>query len=180
MSAVGRGLLVVTALLWVPVSVRAQGPPPTATTAAPPSAAATGAAASAARPSDAQAEATPVPQGFTYSPEGRRDPFVSLQARGSDPARGSSPGARPAGLAGLAASEITLRGTIQGRQELVAIVQGADTRNYVVRPGEKLLDGVIRAIAPDSIVILQEVSDPLSREKYREVRKALRQMEEAK
>ena len=39
------------------------------------------------------------PQGFTYDPAGRRDPFVSLLRRGADPQNPTS-GSRPAGLAG--------------------------------------------------------------------------------
>jgi len=46
--------------------------------------------------------------------------------------------------------------------------------------GDKLSDGTIRSISKDSLVILQHVNDPLSLEKEREVRKLLRQTEEAK
>jgi hypothetical protein len=43
-----------------------------------------------------------------------------------------------------------------------------------------LLDGTVRAIAATAMVILQQVSDPLSLEKQREVRKTIRQADEAK
>ena len=43
-----------------------------------------------------------------------------------------------------------------------------------------LLDGAIRTITSDSLVILQQVNDPLAPQKQREVRKMLRQTEEAK
>lgn len=120
------------------------------------------------------------PRGYSYDPEGRRDPFVSLIGRGEDQPV-STPSARPPGLAGLSTSEVSLRGTMQSRGGYVGIVQGADTKTYIVRPGGKLLDGTIRAITADAMVILQAVDDPLSLEKEREVRKALRQqMEEAK
>jgi hypothetical protein len=46
--------------------------------------------------------------------------------------------------------------------------------------GDKLLDGSIRSITADAMVILQQVNDPLTLEKQREVRKLLRQTEEAK
>ena len=49
-----------------------------------------------------------------------------------------------------------------------------------MRAGDKLSDGTIRTITADSMVILQQVNDPLSLEKQREVRKVLRQTEEAK
>ena len=47
-----------------------------------------------------------------------------------------------------------------------------------VRP--RLLDGVIRSVTPQGIVIMQEVNDPLSLVKQREVRKGLRTSEDGK
>ena len=137
--------------------------------------------AGAATPAPAPAPATPAlePQGYTYNPEGRRDPFVSLVRRGSD-VPGSTPATRPPGLAGLSVSEVSLRGTVKGRDGFVAMLQGVDNKTYLARPGDKLLDGTVRTIAADSIVLLQRVSDPLAADTMREVRKALRQTEEAK
>jgi Tfp pilus assembly protein PilP len=125
------------------------------------------------------AEALPPlePPGFTYNPEGRRDPFVSLVRRGTTTARGGATGARPAGLAGLETAEVTLRGTVRSREGFVAILQGADQKTYIVRAGDKLLDGTVRTISQNDMVILQQVNDPLSLEKQREVRKVLRQAE---
>ena len=89
-------------------------------------------------------------------------------------------GARPAGLAGLETSEVTLKGTIATQGAFVGILQASDQKTYIVKAGDKLLDGTIRTINPDSLVITQQVTDPLSLEKQREVRKLLRQTEEAK
>jgi len=119
------------------------------------------------------------PSGYTYHAAGRRDPFVSLLKHGPEVQRGAA-GARAAGLAGLAAAEVTLKGTMQGRDGYVAMMLGADTRTYIVHPGDRLADGTIRAISADSLVIVQQVNDPLSPQKQREVRKMLRQSEEAK
>ena len=115
------------------------------------------------------------PTGFTYSPEGRRDPFLSLVRRGVDPRGGGQ--TRPSGLAGLSVAEVTLRGTVRSREGFVAILQGVDQRAYIVRPGDKLLDGTVRTVSQNDVVILQQVNDPLSLEKQREVRKVLRQPE---
>lgn len=114
--------------------------------------------------------------GFTYAPEGRRDPFVSLMRRGTG-TRGGTVGARPAGLAGLEVAEVTLRGTVRSRDGFVAMLQGADQKTYIVRAGDKLFDGTVRTISPNDMVIVQQVNDPLSIEKQREVRKVLRQAE---
>ena len=149
--------------------------------AAPPAAPAqTTPAPAAAAPAEAPAAADKVsaaePQGFAYNPEGRRDPFVSLLRRGSD-ARSQ---AKVAGLGGLGTAEVSLRGVLTSQGAFVGILQGADSKNYIVRVGDRLSDGTIRAITKDAMVILQQVNDPLSLEKQREVRKLLRQTEEAK
>ena len=116
------------------------------------------------------------PPGFTYTPEGRRDPFVSLVRRGGTAAGGGT-GPRPTGLGGLAVGEVTLRGTMRGREGFVGILQGADQKTYIVRAGDRLFDGTIRTISQNDMVIVQQVNDPLSLEKQREVRKVLRQVE---
>jgi Tfp pilus assembly protein PilP len=126
----------------------------------------------------APAEAQPnddEPQGFNYNAEGRRDPFVTLLRRGAD-----TRGPKIAGLGGLGTAEVSLRGVLTSQGGFVGILQGVDARNYIVRVGDRLSDGTIRSITADSMVILQQVNDPLSLEKQREVRKLLRQTEEAK
>ncbi|MEQ1573041.1 MAG: pilus assembly protein PilP [Vicinamibacterales bacterium] len=137
------------------------------------------AAAASPAPGDAAAGQAPAAVGFSYDPADRRDPFVSLLRRGSE-TEPRAAGARPPGLPGLETSEITLKGTVAGRTGYVAIVQGSDNKTYIVREGERLLDGTVRAITQNAIVIVQQVNDPLSLEKQREVRKLLRQTEEAK
>jgi Tfp pilus assembly protein PilP len=72
---------------------------------------------------------------------------------------------------------VTLRGTVRSREGFVAILQGADQKTYIVRAGDKLFDGTVRTITQNDLVILQQVNDPLSLEKQREVRKVLRQVE---
>jgi Tfp pilus assembly protein PilP len=90
---------------------------------------------------------------------------------------GADGGSRPAGLAGLATGELTLRGTLRSRDGFVAMLQGADQKTYIVRPGDKLFDGTVSSISLNDLVILQQVDDPLSLETQREVRKGLRQVE---
>ena len=174
-------LAVLLAALTAPVVSAAQSSQP-GTPAAPPAAKAPATApAPANAPAAAPASAvTPLePQGYTYDPQGRRDPFVSLLRRGSDVPRMSGSN-RPNGLAGLETSEVTLKGTIATQGSFVGIVQGSDNKTYIVRAGDKLLDGTIRVINPESMVIAQQVTDPLSLEKQREVRKVLRQTEEGR
>jgi len=117
--------------------------------------------------------------GYTYDPAGRRDPFLSLTRRGTESAR-TDPSTRPPGLPGLLVADVTLKGTMQSPNGFVALVQGPDNKTYVVKPGDKLFDGMIRSITATTMVMLQQVNDPLSLEKQREVRKVIRQAEEVK
>jgi Tfp pilus assembly protein PilP len=155
-------------------------PKPAATAPASAPAPAPAAPPAAATPATGMASPALQPSGFSYNPEGRRDPFVNLLRRGSGVDMTATTGPRPNGLKGLAAGEVTLKGTMASKGAYVAILQGSDSRTYVVRAGEKLYDGQVRSITADSMVILQEVNDPLSKETQREVRKVLRQTEEAK
>lgn len=113
------------------------------------------------------------PQGYTYAARGRRDPFVVLLARGSE-AAATTVAARAAGLAGLNTGEVTLRGVIASEGEYVAMLLGSDLKTYIVRAGDTLADGTIRAITADSMVVLQRGTGPLSTRTEREVRKQLR------
>ena len=108
---------------------------------------------------------------YTYDPGGRRDPFVSLLSRGSDP---NSTSTRPAGLAGTMISEISVKGIIRDRTGFIAMVQGTGTKTYTVRAGEKLMDGTVKAITADTVVFSEDVNDPLSMVKQKEVRKTVR------
>jgi Tfp pilus assembly protein PilP len=145
-------------------------------------AAATPAAAPAAtpelQPTGAAAPAAPPPAAYAYQPEGRRDPFLNLVGAGADTS--GEPGARPDGLAGLMVNEISVRGVVRSQGALVAAVQGPDNRTYVIRRGDKLLDGIVKAITEEGLTIVQDVNDPLSVVKQREVQRLLRSLEDAK
>ena len=130
--------------------------------------------ANAALP-QAQTPAPPPPPAYTYEPEGRRDPFVSLLARGSDPTSAVS---RPAGVAGLLINEVIVKGIVRDRSAFIAMIQGADTKTFIVRTGDKLMDGTVKSITADTVVFSQDVNDPLSLVKEREVRKAVRPLED--
>lgn len=164
-----------------PASAAAPASAPQATPSTPAAPASQAAPATATPPPTAPAAAGPAlePQGYTYRAEGRRDPFTSLLMRGSQTQKPSI-GARAVGLSGLETSEVTLKGTIASQGGYVGILQGADNKTYIVRSGDRLLDGTIRTITQDGMVVTQQVTDPLSLEKQREVRKVLRQTEEAK
>lgn len=114
--------------------------------------------------------------GYSYNREGRRDPFISLIGRGT-----GTPGeVRPSGLGGMLINEISLKGIMRQSGGFVALVQGTDKKTYVVRQGQKLMDGTVKSITEDTVVFSQDVNDPLSLVKQREVRKTLRTSEEGR
>jgi Tfp pilus assembly protein PilP len=112
--------------------------------------------------------------GYVYEPAGRRDPFLSLLGRSDD--RGQKT-VRPAGLPGLLIGEITVKGVVRDRSGFVAMLQAPDNKTYTVRVGDKLLDGSVKSISQEQVVFSQDVNDPLSLVKQREVPKPVRQAE---
>jgi Tfp pilus assembly protein PilP len=166
MRTFGLGLIV-----WSCAVVAAAQTPPTPATPA--------VNASPAQPAEKPpAKPAPPPQEpFAYESGGRRDPFVSLLGTGSDPRPVSR---RGEGLTGLTVGEISVRGIVQNRGALVAMVQGPDKKTYLVHTGDKFVDGTVKTITQQGLVIVQEVNDPLSLVKQREIRKQLRSLEDAK
>ena len=154
------------------VSAAAQSPAPAAPAG---SAIPVEAPADAVKPAGtAPAPDTSSAQGFTYTAEGRRDPFVALLRGSGNAVLATTEKVRAAGLAGLETAEVTLRGVLMSQGGYVAMVKGND-KTYIVRAGDRLADGTIRTITSRMLVIAQQVKDPLSRMTEREVHKMLRQ-----
>jgi len=114
---------------------------------------------------------------YTYQPDGRRDPFVSVLRGGSEPRQASR---RGEGLSGMLTADISVSGVMQSSGSFVALIQGPDKKTYLVHPGDKLMDGTIKTVAADGLTVVQDVNDPLSLAKTREVRKLLRSLEVGK
>src|SRR5215207_3307794 len=153
--------LALTALISFPSSLTAQTP---------------------AAPAPAAASAAPGPvalgRGYAYDASGRRDPFSPLDSA-SDP-RASNGGGKAAGLAGLMIGEATVKGVVKSRGRMLAMVQAPDNKTYIVRASDRLLDGEVRAVTAEAVVFVQNVNDPLSPVRQREIRKPLRIVEEGK
>lgn len=114
------------------------------------------------------------PTNYTYEAESRRDPFLNLVNRGTDARPAAARGARPEGLPGILVDEVVVRGILKTKDGWIAMLGLPSGRTYTVRPGDRLMDGTVRAITAQAVVLMQEVDDPLSLEKQREVRKFLR------
>lgn len=106
---------------------------------------------------------------YRYDPQGRRDPFQSLVG----PTPKIQAGQRPPGVPGFLIDEMKLQGVVKTKQGHVAMINGPDNKGYLIRVGDKVLDGEVIRITPSSVVFRQEVNDPTRIERYREVVKDL-------
>ncbi len=175
-----RSLLVALALAALSVPLMAQAPtPPAAASPAPTS--------GGAEPGKIGLEEfVETPGGYTYNPQGRRDPFVSLLR----PVQAGGPKTRKPGMEGFLIQEVALKGIVRtpgggmgvaSKPGFIALFAGPDpTKSYFATTGQRMYDGVITAVDSNSVTFLQEVTDPLSPVKTREVKKNLYASEEAR
>jgi len=120
----------------------------------------------------------PKPNPYTYEAAGRRDPFVSLLVRGTTDPRARR--RRTDGLEGALVGEVALKGIVTSGTTYIAMLRAPDNRTYLVRRGQRLFNGYVKAIGPEQIVFVQELNEPLSPVKHREVRRTLRATEDVK
>jgi type IV pilus assembly protein PilP len=170
-----KGVLIAAMLLASSV-VLAQTPAPAGAAAQPAKPASTPAPTPAPGATPGAAAAAPAPEPYTYNPEGRRDPFVSLVLRGVE----AGPVKHGDGLSNLTTAELVVRGVLNSKGAYIALVSGPDGKTFPARVNDRIMDGTIRSINPQGLVIVQEVNDPLSLIKQREVRKGLRASEDGK
>jgi type IV pilus assembly protein PilP len=116
-------------------------------------------------------------EGYTYNPMGRRDPFVSL-LKPVSPDQG--PKTRRPGMEGFLIQEVALKGIVKTPKGFTAMLLGTDGKSYFVGVGQRLFDGLVTAIDATTVTFRQEVTDPLSTVKSRDVKKTLYPSEEAR
>ena len=116
-------------------------------------------------------------EGYTYNPMGRRDPFVSL-LKPVSPDQG--PKTRRPGMEGFLIQEVALKGIVKTPKGYIAMLLGTDGKSYFVGVSQRLFDGVVTAIDATTVTFRQEVTDPLSTVKSRDVKKTLYPSEEAR
>ena len=111
------------------------------------------------------------PEGYTYDPGGRRDPFRSLVA---SRARVRERGPRPEGIPGLLIDEIDVTGVFVLAEGPVAQIRSTDQeQSYLLREGDQLFDGDVVSISALEIVFKQIVDDPTAIKPFREVVKRI-------
>jgi len=108
-----------------------------------------------------------VPSG--YDDGGRRDPFVSLIVT-KKTANLPGPMRFGTGVQNLAISDVTLRGVTKVGARFMALIEGADKKSYTVNAQDHLLDGFVKSVDAEGIVLVEQ--DAAGR--GHEVRKTLR------
>ena len=169
-----RQFLLAPLVLAVAWSAFAQAPAPGAKSGRAANAGSADAQAPAPPAPAAPAAPTP-PANYGYSVDGRRDPFVALLGNtGTKKSNAPAAMVRAEGAAGIGTDELSVKGILQSQGTWIAMVAGPSGRVYTVHQGDRIADGTIRGITPQFVLIVQQVNDPLSLEKQREVRKFLR------
>lgn len=170
-----RGFVLLALVLATAAGASAQAPAPAAQGPGAPGAAPSTSGLDTARSIlDQEFEASP--GAYTYDPQGRRDPFVSLLKPVS---ADTGPKTRPPGIRGFLISEVALKGIVKTPKGFTAMLMFND-KSYFVNAGDRLFDGQITAIDATTVTFRQEVTDPLSTVKSREVKKTLYPSEEAR
>jgi hypothetical protein len=168
-------LPLIAALVWLSGVVAAQQPAPPGPVPQTPAPGQTAAPQTPpAKPAPVEAGKTASSPAYSYEPAGRRDPFISLVGRGVEP---TAQAVRPPGLSGLLISEVMVKGVLRDRTGFLVMLRAPDNKTYTVRVGAKLLDGSVKSISQDKVIFSQDVNDPLSLVKQREVPKPVRQGE---
>jgi Tfp pilus assembly protein PilP len=152
-----------------PAAVAATTPAPVA----PPSA---GAAGGEMIQSILEQELDPPRNGFIYNAVGRRDPFISLAKPVATDDAASRP--RRPGIEGFLLQETSLKGVVKNLDGWIAVLEGPDKKGYFVRAGQRMHDGVITAVDAAGLTFRQEITDPLSPAKSRDVRRLLNSAQE--
>jgi hypothetical protein len=113
---------------------------------------------------------------FSYNPEGRRDPFVSV----IEDFWYKKKGPRPKGIAGMLISEIDLVGIAKDPAGDIAFFHGSDNKGYFLRAGDEVYDGKLLKIDKISgaATFRQQMDDPRLIKPFRDVIKRLRPLEE--
>jgi Tfp pilus assembly protein PilP len=75
-----------------------------------------------------------------YDPQGRRDPFETLEVR--------------EGSGGLTVAATRLTGIVRSNRVALALVEAPDGIGYILKPGDTLGDGRLLEIGSDSVVFV--------------------------
>jgi len=87
-----------------------------------------------------------VPTGFTYNPEGRRDPFRDLMA-------GRGRGEKPTGGPEILIDDLILFGIVKNQNVYTAMIGLPQGFPMFVKVGDKFTDGFVLSISESQVVL---------------------------
>ena len=105
----------------------------------------------------------PVTEKASFHPNIKRDPFKSLFVavkKDGNKEMPTLPTFRPAGLPGIAVSEVSVIGVASNVNSRLAILQGKEKVSYFGKVGDKLFNGFISQIDPDKVTFVEEAVGP--------------------
>ncbi len=83
-------------------------------------------------------------------------------------------------MEGFLIQEVTLKGIVKTVDGFIAMLLGPDGKSYFCKVGQRLFDGGITGMDQTTVTFRQEVTDPLSPVRTRELKKGLYPAEEAR
>jgi type IV pilus assembly protein PilP len=109
------------------------------------------------------------PPAYTYSPQGRVDPFASfLRSRAETEQEGQSSGRALSPLQQVAPSQLHLVGILdaQGNTSRLALVELPNGKGYILRPGTLIgrNEGIVTVIAKEEVTIEEKQTTPWGEE----------------
>ena len=121
-------------------------------------------------------ESAPMYSEARYQPTNRVDPFLNpLLLRRNDNGDEAAPlGTPPPGIAGMNMGDVELLGTSIGPEEKRAAFRGTDKLVYFLREGDRLFDGYIKTIRPESVLLIRETKMRSGKVLTQEITKRLR------
>ena len=122
-------------------------------------------------------EAPIQPGGVRYSSGGRRDPFLSPvppKRKDENPDEELPRGQQPPGIGGMFMAQVKLLGVARNEGPPTAVFQGTDGRAYFMLEKDKLFDGYVKKIEPDSVILIRETKLRSGKIITQEVTKRLR------
>ncbi len=115
--------------------------------------------------------------GVHYDSTNRRDPFLNplrLKKAAEDLNEEVGRGAPPPGISGMYIAEVVLLGISSREDGRTAVFRGPDKRAYFLQSGDRLFDGYLKDIGPDSVLLIRETKLRSGKVLTQDVQKRLR------
>ncbi len=124
----------------------------------------------------AMAESSAEYRGVRFEPNDRRDPFLNpLLFKKQESIDEEVPrGNPPPGIAGMYINQVELVGFSVSPEGITAVCRGTDKRVYFLHTGDRMFDGYIKSISPDSVLLTRETKLRSGKVLIQEVTKRLR------